>query len=169
MRHHFLLHGLIDERGMDMYRLILISFLICFSCKVNSSTGTSQNEIIFLGSNFSYEPNTVTGFQKKPFAQTKGDTLIINDYWAMSQQPALKAEASMSGDSIILQYSKVPMSVETDWSPTVETVSRFVGKLPMKLTITIEPAPKAREPLDSERTEGFRDARQVLVETVQFN
>lgn len=150
-----------------MYRLIILSLIILLSCKENSSTGTTKDEIRFIGSNFTYESNTISGFQKKPFAQKKGDTLIITDYWAMSQQPALQAEANISGDSIILQYSIVPMSVETDWSPTVETVSKFVGDLPDNLTISIAPAPKAREPLDTERNQGFRDARQTLVQTIQ--
>ena len=152
-----------------MYRLVLLSLIIMFSCKENSSTGTKQSEIRFIGSNFIYEPNTTSGFQKKPFAQKKGDTLIITDYWAMSQQPALQAEANIIGDSIILQYSRIPMSVEKDWSPTVETVSKFVGDLPTNITLSIPPAPKAREPLDTERSQGFRDARQSLVEKIQVN
>ena len=150
-----------------MYRLFLLIIIVFLSCEKNSSTGTTQNEIRFVSSIFNYEPNANSGFQKEPFAQKKGDTLVITDYWAMSQQPTLKAEAYISGDSIILQYLKAYMSVENDWMPTVETVSKFVGNLPDNLTISIEPAPRAREPSDIEKDQGFRDARQSLVHTIQ--
>jgi hypothetical protein len=144
--------------------------LLFFACENSTSSG-SDTDIHFVGATINYDVTASGNFQKKPLASLKNDTLEIADYWAMSQQPPVRALAEVKGDSLIVHYER-QLGPANDWMPTVEALVRFTARsVPsiaiLKIDAVSDTSVNYVRPPDSlEITMGFRDARHILIKQI---
>ena len=83
-----------------------------------------QSEATLISHSFKYEPDASTSFSPEPMFAFKEDTLIINDYWALSNDALFLCSLNVSNDTFHISYLPV---IETgkDWMPTIQTVLRI--------------------------------------------
>lgn len=161
-----LLHeGILYTFMVNYIKLIAISLLMIFlfSCEDSEivSVNKSSGSIILSDYKFSYDISASFPSILQPNYKIGEDTLVIYDYWALSQQPTYIASVSLKEDTIVINYEINGFTVN-DWTPTVETmlkidISKYSGIPIIKLPAVSD----AREPTSEES--GFRDAREIKV------
>lgn len=82
------------------------------------------SSVEMVSQDFQYDPFSVSSIEFDPLFSFNGDTLIVNDYWAVSDQPTFKCSTSFFNDTLHISY--VPSGVVNDWSPEVKTTLKFV-------------------------------------------
>jgi hypothetical protein len=93
---------------------------------LQKSLNKKQTSAIFslISQSFVYDPTATSSFSVKPLFTFNNDTLILNDYWALSEQPAFRCSLSVSNDTLYISYLPVPGPVN-DWTPSVETTLKI--------------------------------------------
>ena len=128
---------------------------------VNDSDERGTMKVKHVTTEFNYVDGVSSDFKAKPTFQLKGDTLIVNDYFAMPHNVPLLVTSSRIGVSFIMvTYSEMQSDVvDSSEHATVEAVSKFIGTFANEFTVRIEPFRDARVPTDFEKEQGFRNAR----------
>jgi hypothetical protein len=135
---------------------------------------SNRYDVRHISTQINYNPDTVPGFEAKPFVRQIGDTLIIADYWAMPEHYDLAVVFSSAidiGSNIDVRYDVASSQPKGEGAPTVEVIVKLTGfesAYPHEtLTVAVRFASGAshhsRAPTDSERELGFRDARDSRV------
>jgi hypothetical protein len=131
--------------GVNYLREIIAPVAAVSDSFQQRSLAKKQTSSIFLLSqNFMYDPSASSTFSVKPMFTFDNDTLILNDYWALSEQPAYTCSLSVSNDTLYLSYAPVSGPVN-DWTPSVETTLKIhINTSYKSLTVCFKAVPYAR-------------------------
>jgi hypothetical protein len=114
---------------------------------------------------FNFDPAASASFVPQPLFSFNADTLIVHDYWALSEQPLFNCSLSVSKDTLSISYLPRAGGVN-DWTPTVETVLKIkLGGAYIGIICCFNAVTKhTRPPRPAEV--GFRDAGKTRYATI---
>lgn len=110
--------------------LITLGLLIASSCDdtVSGNNNDPEVEVKFSVSNARFEYEVTNTNDYTILISKNADTIRLEDYWAMYQQPSsMDVFAESSNDTLIISYNDTTtLSTVNDWMPTVKTTAQIV-------------------------------------------